>query len=360
MCGELEDSRKETHTALRKARTACELERKRQALLREAGRLAQARVAHEAAQRELETARDQLEKAHAALDRARGAATDADRLFRDLSRRCEEHRTRLAGEKRSLMELEQGFAECEKEIAILAARVSPELRERVEQGALDGPDTVRADLERAQGALAEMGDPPDSSVRDEQRMLAHNVEEIEKHVAARRREAEAAERELDACRRRYLTVVEGALRDYRERVRGLCRVAGVEDHVTLPRLVDDDEILDEAGIEVAFGFDGKSPLALGDPAFSGGQQVIAALILLMAMAETDGEGFFMLDEPFAHLSLDRIDDVGAFLRGTKSQFLLTAPTTLDRQQLDPASLVIVTRKKRKGEAHAPVPLVAGR
>jgi chromosome segregation ATPase len=126
----------------------------------------------------------------------------------------------------------------------------------------------------------------------------------------------------------------------------------------IPRLVDDDRILDEAAIEVRFGFDGKAPLPLGDPSFSGGQQVIAGLILLMAMAETDGRGFFMLDEPFAHLSLDRVDQVGRFLRAARAQFILTAPTTLDRAQLDPASLVIVLQKKRPGEPHAPVPIVA--
>ena len=82
------------------------------------------------------------------------------------------------------------------------------------------------------------------------------------------------------------------------------------------------------------------------------------MILLMGMAEIEGQGFFMLDEPFAHLSLDRIDQVGRFLRATHSQFILTAPTTLDRSQLDPASLVIVLRKKASAAAAAPVPIVA--
>ena len=107
-----------------------------------------------------------------------------------------------------------------------------------------------------------------------------------------------------------------------------------------------------------FGFDGKEPVPLGDPTFSGGQQVIAGLVLLMAMAEMEGRGFFLLDEPFAHLSLDRVDQVGRFLRASRSQFLLTAPTTLDRAQLDPAALVIVLQKKRAHEPHAPVPIVA--
>ena len=81
------------------------------------------------------------------------------------------------------------------------------------------------------------------------------------------------------------------------------------------------------------------------------------LVLLMAMAKTGGSGFFMLDEPFAHLSLDRIDQVG-LLRSTRAQFILTAPTTLDHAQLDPASQLIVLRKKRPADPAAPLPVVA--
>jgi hypothetical protein len=67
---------------------------------------------------------------------------------------------------------------------------------------------------------------------------------------------------------------------------------------------------------------------------SGGQQIIAGLVLLMSMAETEGDSFFFVDEPFAHLPLDRVDDVGKFLRRSGVQFLMTVPTTLDRGQLD--------------------------
>jgi ATPase subunit of ABC transporter with duplicated ATPase domains len=134
--------------------------------------------------------------------------------------------------------------------------------------------------------------------------------------------------------------------------------ADVEVEMELPSLGGDDRALDEAAIHVRLGFDGKEAVSLGDPSFSGGQQVIAGLVLLMAMAETGGSGFFMLDEPFAHLSLDRIDQVGRFLRSTRAQFILTAPTTLDRAQLDPASQLIVLRKKRSSDPAAPLPLVA--
>jgi hypothetical protein len=54
----------------------------------------------------------------------------------------------------------------------------------------------------------------------------------------------------------------------------------------------------------------------------------------MSMAETEGDSFFLVDEPFVHLSLDRVDDLGKFLRRSGVHFLMTVPTTLDRGQLD--------------------------
>jgi hypothetical protein len=151
--------------------------------------------------------------------------------------------------------------------------------------------------------------------------------------------------------------VNQTLVDYRRRVREIAEIAGVASEVDIPKLINDDRLLDEARIGVCFGFDNKDPVPLGHPSFSGGQQVIAGLILLMAMAEIESHGFFMLDEPFAHLSLDRIDHVGRFLRSTRSQFIITAPTTLDRAQFDPATIAIVLQKKRAEERYAPTPIV---
>lgn len=224
--------------------------------------------------------------------------------------------------------------------------------------ALDSVETTEGDLRRARDALAALGERPDPTIREEERHLTANVEEAERHVAARRDEAAAARSELSACRTRYLEVVSGALQDYRRRATGIARSADVTVEMELPHLSDDDRALDDAALTVRFGFDGKETLPLGDSSFSGGQQVIGGLILLMAMVEEGGRGFFMLDEPFAHLSIDRIDDVGRFLRASGAQFVITAPTTLDRAQLDPASLVIALRKKRAADVHAPVPMVA--
>lgn len=340
------------------ARAAVETERRRRLLLDQAAQMPQARA-------EATKQREVFERAKAHFDAATSVREAADGRFNAASqakglaeKSIREIEVRLAGEREALERADKEAAEHDQRIRELADRVRSDLIERARRGELDGPDTVRADLNRAHDAFLRLGEPPPPEVREEARHLETNLAEAEQHVERCRRQAADAHTELAECRRRYLDVVSGALEDYRRRAVAIGAGADVVVRMVLPRLADDDRILDEAAIQVEFGFDGKEPLPLGDPSFSGGQQVIAGLVLLMAMAETEGEGFFILDEPFAHLSIDRVDDVGRFLRSTRAQFILTAPTTLDRAQLDPASLVIVLSKKRPAEAYAPPPVVA--
>jgi chromosome segregation protein len=340
------------------AGAALATERRRRELLGETETLPEARDEAHAAAEALAAAEARRDGAAAAREEAHRAHDEALRQRLASGSRVEQQAARLRGEREALERTEADLAAADDRVRELADRVTPDLYARAEAGELDGPDTVAADLDRARAKLAGLGEPPRREVREEAFHLRANIEEAERHLAARRKEAGDAQAELSECRVRYLEIVSGALQDYRRRAADLAAGAEVAVEMELPRLVDDDRVLDEATIEVRFGFDGKAPLPLGDPSFSGGQQVIAGLILLMAMAETDGRGFFMLDEPFAHLSLDRVDQVGRFLRAARAQFILTAPTTLDRAQLDPASLVIVLQKKRPGEPHAPVPIVA--
>lgn len=337
---------------------ALEAERRRRDLAARVATLPKKGAALRAAHAELTRARANHEEKKqevlataALLQRARADAERAERELDELERRVE-------GERKALREAEEETVRVDAEIDALARNVEPDLRARAERMELDTVETTEGDLRRARDALNDLGVKPDPTVREEERHLRANVEEAERHVTARGQEAAAARQELSACRTRYLEVVSGALQDYRRRAVEIARSAQVTVELDLPRLTDDDRALNEAELHVRFGFDGKDPLPLGDSSFSGGQQVIGGLVLLMAMVEGGGRGFFMLDEPFAHLSIDRIDDVGRFLRSSGAQFVITAPTTLDRAQLDPASLVITLRKKRPDDGHAPVPMVA--
>ena len=77
-------------------------------------------------------------------------------------------------------------------VRTLESKVSAPLLARARAGQLDGPDTVRADLERAAAAFASLPEPPPPEVREEARHLEANVTELEHHVFERRREAEEA------------------------------------------------------------------------------------------------------------------------------------------------------------------------
>lgn len=347
---EIESQRTETEERLSR-------ERRRRQLVAEITRLPAVREEAGAAVATLESADERRRQAIAAREAAHARHDTAGRERAAVEVESRNHDARLRGEQEALARTTAEVADLDSEIASLSPRVSPELRLRAENRQLDGPDTVRSDLESARDHLAHLGEPP-PAVREEAAHLKANLEEAEGYLRQRRDEAERAQVELAECRRRYLEVIQGALEDYRRRAEEIAAGAEVVVEMELPRLADDDRVLDEAVLLTRFGFDGKDPLPLGDPSFSGGQQVIAGLVLLMAMAETEGRGFFMLDEPFAHLSLDRVDQVGRFLRAAGAQFILTAPTTLDRAQLDPASLVIVLQKKRAKEPYAPVPIVA--
>ena len=289
-----------------------------------------------------------LDKAESALDRKR----------EDLVARSAE----LQGTRKSVAEMELKVSELQPEIERLSALCTGELKSRVEAGEIQiSPERAEGDVRSMQDSLERFrseGSIPPATVREEKKLVQRNIEELERHVSERQREADAAREELDKCRGEYLNVIGSTLHDYRRRAYALADIAGARLEIEIPKLENDDKSIDEAGIFVRIGFDGKPPTEIGDTSHSGGQQVIAGLILLMAMAETEGDSFFIVDEPFAHLSLDRVDEVGRFLRGSGAQFLITVPTTLDRGQLDPASLLVVLRKKDPQEVFAPRPIVA--
>jgi len=315
---------------------------------------------------EVDANRD-LVSAQRAREKAVQSSLDAERAISEsaaaLVRRKEEHENKekeVDGMREFVAGAERRRDEIEPQIAKLRPQVPALLQIKAADGALSTPELAQRDLDAAMDALKRFRDEgpiPDETVRQEHDVLRRNLEDLELHVRERQAEADAASKELEQCRGDYLDVVRSTLNDYTRRARALADLATARLEVDLPKLENQDKSIDEAGIVVRIGFDGKAPTDLADTAHSGGQQVVAGLILLMSMAETDGESFFIVDEPFAHLSLDRVDDVGQFLKRSGAQFLITVPTTLDRGQLDPASLLIVLTKKSPRETFAPRPLV---
>ena len=191
---------------------------------------------------------------------------------------------------------------------------------------------------------------------------AGELADHERRLAAQRRELAAGADELRLARQAYKRVVQETIRRYRQNVVRLGELCRVEVQVKVPGAEvlreENDDLIGKAGLEVRIGFDGKRPVPVDDPKLSGGQSVVASLILLMALTMQEGEsaaGFFILDEPFAHLSVERIDEVARFLTVTRAQFLITTPTTHNLLVYNPAGLTLNLRKKGPSERHAPVP-----
>jgi len=218
----------------------------------------------------------------------------------------------LDGQRAAVREKEQRQFELEPQIDALTKVVAPAQRQLAEQSKLPSEHMAARDLDEAKHRLERFdaeGPIPTETIREEKNHLLRNIEELQAHVRSRQSEADLARREVDQCRADYIEVVRATLHDYARRARALTDIASAQIEFDQPNLDNTDRSLDEAGIAVRIGFDGKPPTELGGSAHSGGQKVISGLVLLMAMAETDSESFFILDEPFAHLSLDKIDDV---------------------------------------------------
>lgn len=185
--------------------------------------------------------------------------------------------------------------------------------------------------------------------------IADNFRQMETDLAARRRDNEFASEQTQTARESYMVVLRHTVGHYARNLKTLGEVAGVRVEHEPVALGNDDVTLAQAGLAVRFDFDAKGFMGMNDGDASGGQQVMKSLILLVAlmMEESRPGGFVFIDEPFAHLDIVNIERVSGFLKATKAQYLLTTPVTHNVNIYDPATLTLVTFKKRPGEAWAP-------
>jgi chromosome segregation ATPase len=185
--------------------------------------------------------------------------------------------------------------------------------------------------------------------------IAANYQQMESDLATRRRDNELASEQTRAARENYIAVLRHTVGRYAKNLKTLGDVAGVRVEHEAVALGNDDLTLAQAGLAVRFDFDAKGFMGMNDGDASGGQQVMKSLILLVAlmMEESRPGGFVFIDEPFAHLDIVNIERVSGFLKATRAQYLLTTPVTHNVNIYDPATLTLVTFKKRPGEAWAP-------
>jgi chromosome segregation ATPase len=216
---------------------------------------------------------------------------------------------------------------------------------------------VERDLERIQKELAEGEWETDPTLVYRRDKLAADHQQQADSLQRKRHEWEETTRVADDARRAYIGVLRQTIAFYEENLTHLGKLAGVAVEMIRPELSDDDEVLARAGLEVRWNFDGKGYIGLDDGQASGGQQVIKSLILLIGlmMDERSEGGFVFIDEPFAHLDVLNIDRVAQFLEATRAQYIITSPNTHNINIYRPASLSIVTHKKRPGEHFATIP-----
>jgi chromosome segregation protein len=216
---------------------------------------------------------------------------------------------------------------------------------------------VERDLERIQKELAEGEWETDPTLVYRRDKLAADHQQQADSLQRKRHEWEETTRVAEDARRAYVGVLRQTIAFYEENLIHLGKLAGVAVEMERPQLSDDDAVLAQAGLEVRWNFDGKGYIGLDDGQASGGQQVIKSLILLIGlmMDERSAGGFVFIDEPFAHLDVLNIDRVAQFLEATRAQYIITSPNTHNINIYRPASLSIVTHKKRPGESFAAIP-----
>ena len=224
-----------------------------------------------------------------------------------------------------------------------------DLRERYES-----PAAVRREIDRIERRLNEGHWETDDGVLPLRDKYANDHEGLRDDLQRRRVHLERAGRITSEARAAYLNVLRNTVKRYARNLKVLADLAGIGVEVELPELVNDDLALAQAGLNVRFEFDKKGWIGMDDGEASGGQQVMKSLLLLVALMRDEDRpgGFVFIDEPFAHLDIFNIDKVGAFLKSTRAQYILTTPATHNINVFQPSDLTLVTSKRRPGATWA--------
>ncbi|MFC4525878.1 hypothetical protein ISN76_01360 [Dyella halodurans] len=224
-----------------------------------------------------------------------------------------------------------------------------ELRERYES-----PAAARREIERIERRLNEGHWESDAGCVPLRDKLAGDHEGLKQDLVRRRQHLERAARITSEARAAYLNVLRNTVKRYARNLKILAELAGIGVEVELPELSNEDLALASAGLNVRFEFDKKGWIGMDDGEASGGQQVMKSLLLLVALMRDEDRpgGFVFIDEPFAHLDIFNIDKVGAFLKSTRAQYILTTPATHNINVFQPSDLTLVTSKRRPGATWA--------
>jgi chromosome segregation ATPase len=326
------------------------------------------RPEYEAIMAERETWQTRLSNLESELKLLREAMVSQGQKLAAADREAHQAENELARGQREIDSLSASLANRGPQLRSIQATIQrmedqlpPEARTPEVLKQVPVPDVVRLRIQEMSRELEMYPGCQEASIVLLYEKQAENVHAQEAFVNRRLGEVSAGEEELKACRQSYIRLVEQVLAEYKENALTLAAKANINLHMELPKLSVEDDGIEKAGLHVQVAYDGKDLRPLSDPDLSGGQKVIVSLLLLMALVDGDGgangPGFFILDEPFAHLSVERIDEVGDFLKNSRAQFILTTPTTHNHNVFNPAKLTITLFKKPHNEPQAPPPVI---
>jgi len=284
---------------------------------------------------------------------------------RDLEGRRAELESRVRTHEGNLRVIALDTQAAESSLADAAA-VEEEAKANLTPGQLLRVGGKRLSVEscerKLEGLQDELGDidinelPPPEIYEKHDRMKAA-VDDAKNGLSRVESARSEYEKETIASRLAYMSRANGALGRYRDRVKELCKFVHMEADMSIPTFTENstNDDVENAEIHLRFKFGEEPWRKSGDGSFSGGQTVLQGLIQLMALAELNRHAFFIVDEPYAHLSIDRIDQVAAFLESSGPQFIVTAPTGLNKDLFGTATQVITTCPKRDGDKFLPHP-----
>lgn len=190
-------------------------------------------------------------------------------------------------------------------------------------------------------------------------LYQHELTQLEakqKQLTRQEDDQQQRSQELEKCREDYRQMILNTINFYNKAVKELADLAGCRMRAAL-EIGSGETLIEEAQLYAKVSFDQKAEVDIHDKSLSGGQDVIASLILLVALSrmEQDASGFFIMDEHNAHLDMLRIMEVGHFLRSTRAQFVLTTPTTENMAALAVADLILTFTKRAATDSVAPKP-----
>lgn len=303
-----------------------EAEQERYTQVREAvGRLAEQLAGLDARQRALDADRDRLESQRGEIGHALGGAEN------EVLKATEERgraATRIAAqiEARTAAEAELGevlaAAQHERDAAVTAVLAEGHSLQ-----------TLRTLRDSGEGQLA--GFEP--AVRDTllPTNYARQVDEVAAVTAQLERLKAAVDLTKVAAEAAHEQYVKTTRRVFRAYFGQLTAAAARLDWAVTGRLEERADKRFSCDIRVGVGE--KSAVRHDSEDLSGGQK--AALSILMGMTavslESEGAGFFLIDEPFSASDVTKINELGVFLAETGAQYLLSMPTSDDLKACGP-------------------------